>query len=170
MPFELSQEIQKRINEEIIPRYPRKKSAILPILWEIQEEHGYISREGMLYTAEILEMPPAHVFGVLTFYTMFEQEPIGKFHLQVCRTATCEIMGCKEISQKIKDKIGIESGQTSEDQIFTFTEVECLASCELAPMMQVNKDNYGPLTPEIVDVMLDELKEHGEAKSTQRCL
>ena len=170
MSFELSQETQTRINEEIIPLYPRKKSAILPVLWEIQEEHGHISREGMLYTAEILELPAAHVFGVLTFYTMFEQEPIGKFHLQVCKTASCEIMGCKGITQKNKDKLGIGTGETSEDELFTLTEVECLAACEIAPMMQVNKDNFGPLTPEIVDVILDELKEHGETKTTKRCL
>ncbi len=170
MDFELSQETQKRINEEILPRYPRKKSAILPILWEIQEEHGYVSREGMLYTAEVLELPPAHVYGVLTFYTMFEQEPIGKFHLQVCRTVSCEIMGCKAITKRIKDKLGIDVGETTDDKLFTLTEVECLAGCEIAPMMQINKDNYGPLTPEVVDVMLDELKEHGETKATKPCL
>jgi NADH:ubiquinone oxidoreductase subunit E len=79
-------------------------------------------------------------------------------------------MGCKGITQKIKDKLGIGTGETSEDELFTLTEVECLAACEIAPMMQVNKDNFGPLTPEIVDVILDELKEHGETKTTKRCL
>lgn len=158
MAFELSEKTDKRIREEILPRYPFKKSAILPVLWAIQEEKGHLCREALLYAAQVVEQPPAHVYSVLTFYTMFFQQPIGRFHLQVCKTASCEIMGCRQITDRLRQRLGIDVGQTTADGLFTLSQVECLAACELAPMIQVNEDYYGPLTPEKVDELLEDLK------------
>lgn len=168
MAFELTEKTKKRIQEEILPKYPFKKSAVLPVLWAIQEEKGYVSEEAMVYTAQVIEEPPAHVYSVLTFYTMFFQHPIGKYHLQVCKTASCEIMGCRQITARFKERLGIGVGQTTADGMFTLSEVECLAACELAPMVQVNEDYFGPLTPEKVDELLDDLK--AGANKVKPCL
>jgi NADH-quinone oxidoreductase E subunit len=168
MAFELSTATQQRIREEIVPRYPSKKSAILPVLWAVQREKGFVSREGALFVAEVLDLPPAHVQGVLTFYTMFHQEPVGKYQLQVCRTASCEILGSKEVVARLKERLGIDVGETTPDRMFTLTEVECLGCCELAPVVQVNEDNYGPMTPEKVDILLEDLR--NGTKRIEPCL
>ena len=169
MALELSQETLRRIDEEILPSYPVKISAILPVLWAIQEEHGYISRDAMLFTAEVIGESPAHVFSCVTFYTMFHLEPVGKIELKVCKTIACEIMGCKNLSNRIREKLGIESNQSTDDGMFHLEEVECLAACELAPVVQVNEDLYGPLTDQQIDVLIDELKT-GLEPSVKPCL
>lgn len=158
MPFELSVGAEKEIREEILPRYPSAKSAILPVLWAVQNEKGFICRDAMLYVAQVLGLPPSHVYGVLTFYTMFRQEPLGKYHLQVCRTASCEVLGSKEVVERITERLGISLGETTPDRMFSLSEVECLGCCEIAPAVQVNEDNYGPMTPEKVDLLLDDLR------------
>lgn len=163
MPIELSEATRKRIEEEIIPAYPEKKSAILPVLWAIQDETGQVDLEAMTYVAELLGVSPAHVYGVVSFYTMFHQAPIGRYHIQVCRTLSCELMGSKRVLARLKEKLGIDPGETTDDGMFTLSEVECLGACEKAPMMQVNGDIYGPLTDEMVDEILDGLR-NGEQR------
>jgi len=158
MAFEFSAQTDQEIREEILPRYPSTKSAILPVLWAIQNEQGFICRDAMLYVAEVLGLPPSHVYGVLTFYTMFRREPIGKYHLQVCRTASCEVMGSREVVERIKERLEIGIGETTPDRLFSLSEVECLGCCEIAPAIQVNEDNYGPMTPEKVDLLLEDLR------------
>ena len=105
-----------------------------------------------------MDQPPARVHGVVSFYTMYNMKPIGRHHIQVCRTLPCALGGAEKMTAFIKKKLGIDSGQTTADGRFTFSEVECLASCGTAPMMQVNDDYYENLTEEKVDRILEGMK------------
>jgi NADH-quinone oxidoreductase E subunit len=144
--------------QEIVGRYPHKNAAMLPVLYLAQKEFGYISPEVMEYVAEIMDVPVARVYGVVTFYTMFNMKPIGRHHIQVCRTLPCALAGSERITAAIKAKLHIGVGETTADGRFTLSEVECLASCGTAPMMQVNDDYYENLTDKNVGEILDRLK------------
>lgn len=143
---------------EIVARYPQKNAAMLPVLYLAQKEFGYISSEVMDYVAEIMGVPAARVYGVVTFYTMFNMKPIGRHHIQVCRTLPCALAGSERITAAIKKKLNIGVGETTADGRFTLSEVECLASCGTAPMMQVNDNYYEKLTEKNVAEILDRLK------------
>ena len=143
---------------EIVGRYPHKNAAMLPVLYLAQKEFGYISPEVMEYVAEIMGVPVARVLGVVTFYTMFNMKPIGRHHIQVCRTLPCALAGTERITEAIKKKLSIGVGETTADGRFTLSEVECLASCGTGPMMQVNDDYYENLTEKSVGEILDRLK------------
>ena len=151
--------------EEIKTHYERKQSALLPVLWMVQEKNGWISKESMLEVADLLDIPAEHIFGVVTFYTMFNDKPKGKFHLQVCTNVSCMLRGGMELYQYISDKLGLKNKETSEDGMFTIEEVECLGSCGTAPMMQVNnKDYYENLTKEKIDKLIEHFRESIKAK------
>ncbi|MDZ7344888.1 MAG: NADH-quinone oxidoreductase subunit NuoE [candidate division KSB1 bacterium] len=143
---------------EVIARYPQKQAALLPILHLIQEEQGYIPEELEAAIAEMVEVPVIKVREVLSFYTLFNRHPIGKYHVQLCRTISCTLCGQRDLLQHIKTKLGIEVGQTTADGKFTLSEVECLAACETAPMMQINDTYYGNLTRERIDEILASLQ------------
>jgi NADH-quinone oxidoreductase subunit E len=153
----MSGESTRRV-DEIIERYPRKLAAMLPVLWEVQREQGWISPEAMEWVAARLECSPAAVQSVVTFYTMLDDQPVGKWKLQVCRTLSCELMGARRIVDHLRARLGIEPGETTADGMFTLQEVECLASCGTGPMMQVNLKFYENLTPERIDTLLDDLR------------
>ncbi len=144
--------------EELKKKYPTTKSLTLPVLWMVQEEHGWISTEAMKYVADLLHLPVRHVYGVVTFYTMFNVKPVGKYHLQVCTNISCQLLGSEKISEHVCKKLNIKLGETTPDQRFTVTEVECLGSCGTAPMMQVNERYYENLTVEKIDMLLEEFK------------
>ena len=144
--------------EETVARYPKKEAAMLPVLYLAQEEFGHLGSEAIEYVAALMEQTPARVHGVVSFYTMFNMKPIGRHHIQVCRTLSCALGGSKRITAFIKQKLGIEIGQTTSDGRFTLSEVECLASCGTAPMMQINDEYYENLTEEKVDEILHSLK------------
>ena len=131
---------------------------MLPVLYLAQEEFGYLSTEAIDYVAKMMELSPARVYGVVTFYTMLNMKPIGRHHLQVCRTLPCALMGAEKIASFLKAKLGIGLGETTLDGKFTLSEVECLASCGTGPMMQVNDDYYEDLTEERVEDILKTLK------------
>ena len=150
-------ENQKKFNE-FLTRYPNKRAALLPTLWIAQEQFCWLSNEVMEYVAHLLDLPPIKVYEVATFYTMFNKSPVGKYHIQVCRTLSCELCGKEQIVEHLKKKLGIELGETTPDGKFTLTEVECLGSCGTAPMAQINKDYHENLTTEIVDQLLSELR------------
>src|SRR5207249_3879240 len=114
--------------------------------------------EAIEYVAKLMEQTPARVHGVVSFYTMYNMKPIGRHHIQVCRTLSCALGGAERITSFIKQKLGIETGQTTSDGRFTLSEVECLASCGTAPMMQVNDGYYENLTEEKIDQILDAMK------------
>jgi NADH-quinone oxidoreductase subunit E len=157
MAVEFSPETLKKF-EETVNRYPKKEAAMLPVLYLAQQEFGYLGEEAIAYVAKILEQPPARVHGVVSFYTMLNMKPIGRHHIQVCRTLPCALRGAEKITGFLKQKLGIELGQTTADRRFTLSEVECLASCGTAPMMQINDDYYENLTETKVTEILESLK------------
>ena len=158
MKLEFNPENKKKL-EKILTRYPTRRAAILPVLWLAQEQFGTISPEVMEYVGTLLDLPPVKVYEVVTFYTMFNQKPVGKYHFQVCRTLSCELCGKEEIVEYLKKKLGIKVGETTPDGRFTLSEVECLGSCGTAPMMQVsNKDFYENLTVAKIDQILEKMK------------
>lgn len=144
--------------DRTIALYPERQAAMLPVLWIVQREAGWISPEAMVWVGERLGCSAAAVQAVVTFYTMFDEHPVGRWKLQVCRTLSCELMGARAVIDRIRERLGIEAGETTEDGEFTLQEVECLASCGTGPMMQCNLKFYENLTPERVDALLDELR------------
>jgi NADH dehydrogenase (ubiquinone) flavoprotein 2 len=144
--------------EEIKKRYPTTMSAVLPVLWIAQEQFGWISEEVMRYVAGLLNVPYNHILGVVSFYTMYNKKPVGKYHIQVCGNISCMLRGSDNLIEHIEKKLGIKVGETTADKMFTLTEVECLGSCGTAPMMQVNDDYYDNLTVEKIDKLLEEFR------------
>ena len=156
MSFELTPENKKEF-EEILTRYPNKMAALLPTLWVAQRQHGYLPLEVQEYVAKLLDLAPVHVYGVVTFYTMYKTKPVGKYHLQVCRTLSCALRGGEDILRHVKQRCKIKNGEVSRDGKFSLEEMECLASCGTAPAMMVNEAYIENLTVEKVDQLLDRL-------------
>jgi NADH-quinone oxidoreductase subunit E len=146
----------------IIARYAEKRGALLPLLWLAQEEHGHISEEAMREIAGLLNLTPPQVYETVTFYTMYNRRPVGKHHIQVCRSLMCALVGTETLLGWLKTKLGITTGQTTPDGFFTLSQVECLASCGTGPMMQINDDYYEGLTQEKVNRILDDLRRDGK--------
>jgi NADH-quinone oxidoreductase E subunit len=144
--------------KEIVARYPKKDAAMLPVLYLAQQEFGHIGSEAIDYVAKLMDQAPARVYGVVSFYTMFNMKPIGRHHIQVCRTLPCALGGAEKVTAFLTQKLGIKPGQTTEDERFTLSEVECLASCGTAPMMQINDDYYENLTEEKITKIIESLK------------
>ncbi|MFZ4795043.1 MAG: NADH-quinone oxidoreductase subunit NuoE [Blastocatellia bacterium] len=142
---------------EIISHYPVKRSAVLPALYIAQEEHGYVMDDDVRYIADRLGMRVNEVEEVVTFYTMYSRQPIGKHKLQVCRTLSCMLLGAEQITEHISEKLGVEVGETTADGRFTLQEVECLGFCDLAPCLQVNFDYHEKVTKESVDDIIKNL-------------
>lgn len=155
-PFALSPERDQEI-ERILARYPNRQAALIPILHLCQEQNGWISDEIMEWVAARLELSAAHVKGVVTFYTLFNQRPVGAHQVWVCRTLSCALRGSDEVLRHCEKRLGIHSGETTKDGKVTLRTAECLASCGTAPMMQVDKDYYENLTIAEVDRILDKL-------------
>jgi len=153
-----SQEELKQV-EYHISKYPKKMSAVMPVLWMIQEKYGWISIDSMKYIGELLELPYEHVLGVATFYTMYFKKPVGKYHLQICTNVSCMLCGGDKLFKYVSDKLGIKNKEVTSDGIFSIEEVECLGSCGTAPMLQVNnKEYYENLTLPQVDDLLDRFR------------
>jgi NADH-quinone oxidoreductase subunit E len=131
----------------------------MPTLWLAQNRFGFLSDEALGAVATALDLPKSEVIAVATFYSMYNREPVGKYILQVCCTLSCSMMGGETLVEHLKQKLGIEPGETTPDGKFTLRKVECLASCGTAPMMQINEgDFYENLTLEKVDQILDSLE------------
>ena len=144
--------------QEYVNKYPKIDSCMLPALWLVQEQEGWVSPEAMIFVAEKLGKTPIQVYEVATFYTMFNLKPIGKYHIELCKTLSCMLCGSRELKQYIKDTLGIEAGQTSEDGLFHLSEVECLGACGGAPMFALNGEYHEKLTIEKVDELIKECK------------
>lgn len=151
---------QNEVNE-ILSRYPVKRSALLPLLNLAQREEGFVSEPAMREIAKVLDLTPPQVFDTVTFYTMFHLKPIGKFHLQVCKSLMCALVGSDDVVGWIQKKLGILPGQTTPDHLYTLSVVECLGSCGTGPMMQVNDDYYEQLSEEKVERILEDLQRDG---------
>ena len=160
-PFVFSKGTEAKV-KRIVKRYPkgRQQSAVIPVLKLAQDENGgWLSTAAMNAVAERLELPYIRVYEVATFYTMFNLKPVGKYHLQVCTNCSCMITGSDAVIAAIKDITGItENGETSEDDLFTLTEVECLGACVEAPVMQVNNGYHTKLDKDKTVDLLGRLK------------
>jgi NADH-quinone oxidoreductase subunit E len=132
--------------EELIARYPQRRSALLPILFLLQAEDGYVSPAGVAQVAELLGLTKAEVGAVATFYTMFRRRPVGKYLVSVCKTLPCQLRGSREISAAIAERLDVPLGGTDQSGMVTVEEVECLAACDGAPVVQVNTENYERLS------------------------
>lgn len=145
--------------QALLTRYPTKQAALLPTLWIAQEELGWISREAVDYVASLLELSPAFVWGVVTFYTMYNRAPVGKHLIQVCTSISCHLAGAEKVYHECRRKLGdLKPGETSLDGKYTVVEVECLAQCDKAPAVMVNGDDYERITLENLDSFLEKLK------------
>jgi len=154
MAFVLS-EAHERELAEILSRYPNKMAACIPVLHLCQNANeNWVSPEVIQFVAERLELPAAHVKGVVTFYTLFNQHKPGKHQIWVCRTLSCALRGSEELLSHCERRLGIHVGETTADGKFTLRTAECLASCGTAPMMQVDKTYYENLSPEKLDEIL----------------
>lgn len=145
----------------ILSRYPVRRSALLPLLYLAQRDHGYVTEGVMQEIAALLRLTPPQVYETITFYTMFNLKPVGKFHLQVCKSLMCALVGSDTVIEWIKAKLGIGPGETTADGLFSLTVVECLAACGTGPMMQINDDYYEQLTEDKLDRILSDLRSMG---------
>ena len=141
--------------DRLLTRYPTKQAALLPTLWLAQKEFGWISREAVDYVASLLSLSPAFVWGVVTFYTMFNRAPVGKHLIQVCTSISCLLNGAEGVYAACRRKLGdLKPGETTPDGKYTVVEVECLAQCDKAPAVQVNEDDFFYVTEEKLDAFL----------------
>jgi len=143
--------------DRILARYPTKQAALLPVLWVAQETWGWISREAAEEVARILELSPAHVSGVLTFYTMYNLQPVGRHLLQFCTSISCHIAGAGRLLDHCRGRLGIDLGETTADGKFTMVEVECIAGCDRAPSMMINDTYHEPMDAARLDALLNRL-------------
>lgn len=151
-----SAEIEAEIDRHLA-KYPVRRSAILPLMFIVQRERGYLDPPGVAYLANRLALRITDIWEVATFYSMIYTEPVGKYHIQVCRTLSCKIRGAGKITKHCSERLGIKPGETTADGRFTLSEVECLGSCGTAPMFQINFDYHEDLTTEKVDKILESL-------------
>lgn len=157
-PFEFTADNMKRV-EGIVANYPEghKAAAVIPVLDLAQRQHGWLPISAMNNVAKLLSMSKMRVYEVATFYTMFNRNPVGKYHIQICTTTPCMLCDSTGILDAIKQKLGVEVGGTTSDGLFTLSEVECLGACVNAPMLQINDNYYEDLTKKDVEFVLDEL-------------
>lgn len=153
----LSETHLKKI-EELKKRYQHPQSVVLEALWMWQREHGWVSEEGMKEIAAILGIPAHHVYGVVSFYTMFNKKPVGKHKIEVCTNVSCMLRNSDKILKHIQERLHVQVGETTADNKFTLVEAECLGSCGTAPMMQIGDEYYENLDEQRVDKILNDLK------------
>jgi NADH-quinone oxidoreductase subunit E len=149
--------------KEIIARYPRRKSALIPLVHVSQEQNGYVTDEAMRHIAELLSddkvtVTPAEVYGTASFYEMFRFEPTGKYLINICGTLSCQLMGAGELMHHAEAKLGVKAGSTTADGMFTLQHAECQAACTEAPTLQVNFRHRYRVTSEEFDQLVDDLR------------
>lgn len=158
------------VAQQIIARYPVKRSAMIPLLHLAQQQDGYVTEEAMGHIAELLDVTPAQVYGTGTFYTMFKFEPVGRYLVNICGTMSCALMGAQELIERAEQTLGIPVGSTTDDGMITLEEAECPAACTEAPCLQVNYRFRYRVTPDELDQLLadlragnlaDEIPDHG---------
>jgi NADH-quinone oxidoreductase subunit E len=164
-PFTFTAERRAAL-DDLLTKYPpdRKRSAVLAALYLLQEQQGYLTASGMRHVAGILELTPAEVEDVATYYVMFFREKVGKYVLQVCRTLSCALAGAERVTEALAEKLGIHPGETDPSGLFTLLEFECLGACDRAPIVMVNNEHWHEkATPESCGRLVDDLKARGEA-------
>ena len=163
-PFTFTPERRAQL-DETLTKYPpdQKRSAILAALYLVQEQLGYLTGNGMRHVAEILELTPAEVEDVATYYVMYFKEPVGKHVLQVCRTLSCALLGAERVTEALSEKLGIGVGETDKAGLFTLLEFECLGACDRAPIVMVNNEHWHEkVKPEDVGKLVDDIKARGD--------
>ena len=143
---------------EIIGRYPRAKSATIPLLHLAQEQDGYVADDAMEHIAELVGTTPAQVLGTCSFYEMFKREPVGTYLVNICTNISCQIMGGEELLHHAEHSLGIKSGSTTADGMFTIEDVECIAACTEAPCLQVNYRYFHKITTDEFDELITDLR------------
>jgi len=167
-PFTFTPERRAEL-DELLTKYPpeQKRSAVLAALYLLQDQQGYLTASGMRHVAGILDMTPAEVEDVATYYVMFYKEPVGKYVLQVCRTLSCALMGAERVTEALSEKLGLKVGETDKSGLFTLLEFECLGACDRAPIVMVNNEHWHEkVSPEEVGRMIDDIKAKGEQALT----
>ena len=155
--FVFTRENEEKFQEQL-KKYPNSDAMMLPGLWLVQEQEGWVSPDAMVYVADKLGKTPIEVYEFATFYTMFNLKPIGTYHIELCKTLSCMIMGAPELKKFIKETIGIEPGQTSADGKFHLSEVECQGACGGAPMIALNHTYHENLTVDKLKKIIEECK------------
>jgi len=153
----LSAESRKKI-ESLKKVYETDQSALIPALHVAQADQGWLSEDTQREVATILGLTPQAVRQVVTFYTMFNQKPVGRHMIQVCRNLSCSLLGGQRLQKQIQEALGLDDGETTQDGRFTYVSVECLGSCGTAPVLMVNDRYYENVTPKLVERLLEELK------------
>jgi NADH-quinone oxidoreductase E subunit len=162
-PFTFTPERRARL-DEILTKYPpdRKRSAVLAALYLVQEQEGYLTASGMRHVAPILDLTPAEVEDVATYYVMFFRERVGTYVLQVCRTLSCALAGAERVTEALSEKLGIKVGETDPSGMFTLLEFECLGACDRAPIVMVNNEHWHEhVRPEDVGTLVDAMRAGG---------
>jgi len=152
---------------EIINRYPKARSALLPLLHLLQSEEGYVSQDGIGYCAEQLGLTEADVTGVVSFYTMYKRKPVGEFHVGICTTSLCGVMGGDAIFADLQEHLGVGNDETTQDGKVTLEHLECNAACDYAPVMMVNWEFFDNMTPQSARDVVDALRSGGEVRPTR---
>ncbi|MBI3654670.1 MAG: NAD(P)H-dependent oxidoreductase subunit E [Acidobacteria bacterium] len=161
--IQFSEEAKRRF-DTILSHYPEKRAALIPVLALAQREFGWISDEVADYVGQLMDYPPADVLSVASFYTMLHRKPVGKYHLDVCRTVSCWLMGTYPCVDKIKELLGVEAEEITPDGLFSWNFTECLGSCGTAPAMQVGDRYFENLKPEKMSEIIEQLRKEDESK------
>lgn len=167
MALSFSPQAQERI-ARLLPQYPTRMAACLPVLWVAQEEFGWLSAEAMRLVAATLELPESHVYSVVTFYTMYNRHPVGTYHIQVCTNVACMLRDAYQVLSRFERALELKVGETTPDGTFTLSEVECLAACGTAPCVQINDRYHEPLRPEEVEGLVARLRLEAPALRASR--
>lgn len=146
------------IAHEIISRYPRKKSALIPLLHLSQEQNGYVTDEAMEHIAELVEVTPAEVLGTMSFYEMFKRHEVGTYHVNICHGIACHLLGADELLHHAEESLGVKGGGTTDDGMFTVEGVECIAACTEAPCLQVNYRYVNKVSSSYFDELIEDLR------------
>ncbi len=144
---------------EIVKRYPKRRSAIMPALYLAQEKYGCSDETTYQAISQILDVPEIWVFELASFYTLYNRKEIGKYHLQLCTNVPCMLRGTYDLMENLQSRLGIKNGETSKDGLFTLTAVECIGSCDVAPAMMINQSYHNNLSKEQLDKILDGLSQ-----------
>lgn len=153
--------------DAIVAKYPNSRSAVLPLLFLVQSAEGHVTEEGMREVADILQLTPAQVLAAASFYTMLKKRPQGTYLISVCRNIACTHLGGRELIAKFEERLGIEAGQTTPDGRFTLEAAECLATCDGAPSLQVNYEDFYKVDPETASELIDKLERGEEVRSVR---
>ena len=156
--------------ETTLRKYETKASALLPTLYLAQEQFGYLTNPVMDYVASLLEMAPVQVYEAASFYLLFKKKEMGRFCLQVCNNITCTMMGSEELLKIIQEELGIGPSEVTDDKMFSLLPVQCLGSCDTAPVVQVNEDYVEKLNPEKFREFLRKLKRGEKPQELQATL